>query len=110
MGGGISDAICAHVAGARFEALPGATVDAAKRVLLDATGVMLGASGAALEARPFIDLAAGQGAGPCTIFGTGRTASAPLAALANGALAHALDYEDAFDLAPGHPTPASYRR
>ena len=103
MGGGISDAICAHVAGARFDTLPAATIAAAKRVLLDATGVMLGASGAAPEAGPFIELASGQGAGPCTILGTGRTASAPLAALANGALSHALDYEDAFDLAPGHP-------
>lgn len=103
MGRAISDAICAHVAGARFHALPAATVEAAKRVLLDATGVMLGASGMAPEARPFIELAAGQGSGPGTILGTGRTASAPLAALANGAMAHALDYEDAFDLAPGHP-------
>ncbi len=103
MAGGISNAICAHVSGARFDALPASTIEAAKRVLLDATGVMLGASGAAPEAAPFIELAAGQGAGPCTILGTGRTASAPLAALANGALAHALDYEDAFDLAPGHP-------
>lgn len=103
MAGGISDAICAHVAGARFDGLSAATVKAAKRVLLDATGVMLGASGAAPEAAPFVELAAGQGAGPCAILGTGRTASAPLAALANGALAHALDYEDAFDLAPGHP-------
>lgn len=102
MTGAISEAICAHVAGARFEALPAETVAAAKRVLLDAAGVMLGASSAS-EAEPFIDYAAAQGAGPCTILGTGRTASAPLAALAGGALAHLLDFEDAFDLAPGHP-------
>jgi 2-methylcitrate dehydratase PrpD len=100
--GEISDAVCAHIAAARFEALPPATIEAAKRVLLDASGVMLGASSAS-EAAPFIDFAAGQGSGPCTILGTGRTASAPLAALANGAMAHALDFEDAFDLAPGHP-------
>jgi 2-methylcitrate dehydratase PrpD len=98
----ISEAICAHVAGARFDALPPATVAAAKRVLLDATGVMLGASSAS-EVAPFIAYAAGQGEGTCAILGTGRTASAPLAALANGAMAHALDFEDAFDLAPGHP-------
>jgi 2-methylcitrate dehydratase PrpD len=103
MAGGISDAICAHVAGLRFDALPGATVEAAKRVLLDATGVMLGASGMAPAATPFVELAAGQGPGPCAILGTGRSATAPFAALANGALAHSLDYEDAFDLAPGHP-------
>lgn len=102
MTGAISEAICAHVSGASFDRLPPATVAAAKRVLLDATGVMLGASSAS-EPRPFVDFAAGQGEGPCAILGTGRSASAPLAALANGALAHALDFEDAFDLAPGHP-------
>lgn len=100
---GISDAIAAHVAGMRFEALPPATIAAAKQVLLDATGVMLGASGMAEETVPFVKLAVAQGNGPCTILGTGRTTSAPLAALANGALAHALDFEDAFDRAPGHP-------
>jgi 2-methylcitrate dehydratase PrpD len=32
--------------------------------------------------------------GPCTVLGTSRTASAPLAILANGALAHGLDFDD----------------
>lgn len=103
MAAGVSDAIAAHVAGMRFEALPAATVAAAKQVLLDATGVMLGASGIAAEPEPFIHLAMAQGSGPCAILGTGLTTSAAQAAFANGALAHALDYEDAFDLAPGHP-------
>lgn len=103
MGDGLSDILASHVADMRFAALPDATVDAAKHVLLDASGVMLGASGLAHEAEPFVRLALGQSEGPCTVLGTGRTASAPLAALANGALAHALDFEDAFDRAPGHP-------
>lgn len=100
---GLSDRIAAHVADMRFEALPAATIAAAKHVLLDASGVMLGASGLTAEAAPFVRLAAEQGSGPCAILGTGRTTSAALAALANGALAHALDFEDAFDRAPGHP-------
>lgn len=103
MAGSISNAIAEHVAGLRFAALPAATVAAAKHVLLDASGVMLGASGLAEEAQPFVRLATAQGQGPCAILGTGRTTSAPLAAFANGALAHALDFEDAFDRAPGHP-------
>jgi len=98
----ISDALCSHAAEAQFDTLPARTVAAAKHVLLDATGVMLGAS-TAREAAPFIALAALSGPGPCAILGTGQTTSAPLAALANGAMAHTLDFEDAFDLAPGHP-------
>jgi 2-methylcitrate dehydratase PrpD len=61
----------------------------------------------AREADAFLRVAAGDG--PCSILGTGLR-GAPMAALANGALAHALDYEDAFDRAPAHPTPALFPR
>lgn len=81
---------------------PAASV-AARHVLLDAVGVMLGASGMVEEVRPFVALAQAMGDGPCRILGTGRGVGAGMAALANGAMAHALDYEDAFDPAPGHP-------
>ena len=86
-----------------WAALPASTAEAAKIVLLDAAGVMLGASGLTEEVRPFVRMAAAMGPGPCTVAGTTARASLPMAALANGALAHALDYEDAFDKAPGHP-------
>jgi len=75
----------------------------AKYVLLDAVGVMLGASGMAGEVGAFVVLARAMGDGPCSILGTDFRAAPGMAALANGAMAHALDYEDAFDLAPGHP-------
>lgn len=100
---GLSDTIAAFVAGQRFEHLPASTVAAAKRVLLDASGAIWAASGLAREVEPFIALARSGGAGPCAILGTGDRVSAPMAALANGAMAHAIDYEDAFDRAPGHP-------
>jgi 2-methylcitrate dehydratase PrpD len=83
--------------------LPLATRHAAKRVLLDATGVMLAASGMVPEVNGFVALARSMGAGPSRILGTGYRVAPAMAALANGAMAHALDYEDSFDLAPGHP-------
>jgi 2-methylcitrate dehydratase PrpD len=86
-----------------FSGLSAEACDAAKRVLLDATGVMLAASGMVREVESFVALAQAMGDGPCQILGTTNRASPAMAALANGALAHALDYEDAFDLAPGHP-------
>lgn len=64
---------------------------------------MLAASGMAPEVDGFISLALAIGQGPSRILGTGHMVSPTMAALANGAMAHALDYEDAFDLAPGHP-------
>lgn len=101
--GGLSDQLCAGLAEIDFVDLTAATVTAAKRVLLDATGVMQAASGSAPEVAPFIKLARASGSGPCAILGTGHRVAAPSAALANGAMAHALDYEDAFDRVPGHP-------
>lgn len=99
----ISDAICHHVAETRVESLPASAIMAARKVLLDATGVMFAASGLSADVAPFIATARASGDGPCDILGTGIWASASAAALANGAMAHALDYEDAFDAAPSHP-------
>jgi 2-methylcitrate dehydratase PrpD len=87
----------------KYSGLSAAARHAAKRVLLDATGVMLAASGMGREVDGFVALARDMGEGPCRIAGTGHKVSPVMAALANGAMAHALDYEDAFDLAPGHP-------
>lgn len=99
----VSQALAAHVAAARFEHLTPGAVAAAKRSLLDAVGVMLAASGLGEDCGAFVDLAE---PGPCAVLGHGRTASVLSAALANGALAHALDYEDALDGAPIHPNAA----
>ncbi|ESQ89217.1 2-methylcitrate dehydratase [Asticcacaulis sp. AC460] len=94
----LSDEICAHIAGTTD--IPGPARHATRRFLLDGVGVMLAASGLSAEARAFV--AVGQGEGPCSILGHG-TAAAPFAALANGALGHALDFEDAYDAVPLHP-------
>lgn len=100
---GISDILSHHVATATWESLPEPAREGARQVLLDATGVIYAASGLAPEATPFITLAHSQGVGPCAILGTGHRVQPLAAALANGALAHAVDFEDAFDRAPAHP-------
>jgi 2-methylcitrate dehydratase PrpD len=105
---GLSDAIAEHVASLSYDALSPAARHAARRALLDATGVMLAASGLSPEVEPFIRLARSTGrGGPCTLLGCGDRVQAPQAAFANGAMAHALDFEDAFDRAPVHPNAAS---
>jgi 2-methylcitrate dehydratase PrpD len=101
----ISRAIAAHVAGLRFDALPPATVHATRRALLDALGVMLGASGLGEDAGPYRAHAlAAQG--PARLLGFAERSTPALAALANGALAHALDFGDTFDAGPAHPNAA----
>lgn len=99
----LSEQVAALLAGVNYPSLGEETARAARFVLLDAAGVMLAASGLSPEARAFADMARAMGEGPCAILGTGQSASPVMAALANGAMAHALDFEDAFDLSPGHP-------
>ncbi|HMI93653.1 MAG TPA: MmgE/PrpD family protein [Polyangiales bacterium] len=94
-----------HLAGVRYADLPDGAVRAAKRSLLDAIGVSLGASGLEPACAAFAELAAEQ-TGPCTILGFAQRSSPTMAAFANGALAHALDFEDAYDGAPAHPNAA----
>lgn len=100
----LSTALATHVAHADFTQLSAATVLATKRAILDGMGVMLAASGLSKDVQPFISLAREQSHGGASrILGHGDRVSASLAALANGAMAHALDFEDAFDTAAVHP-------
>ncbi len=99
----ISDILSQHISSMTWDRLPASARNAAKHVLLDATGVMYAASGLAPEAKAFLTVAKNNGVGPCAVLGTDTKVMPLGAALANGALAHAVDYEDAFDRAPGHP-------
>ncbi len=84
--------------------MPAAALAAARRSLLDAIGVSVAASGLAPECRPFVSLARAERAAPvCSILGFDERTSPAASALANGALAHALDFEDAHDPSLCHP-------
>lgn len=101
----ISLTIAQHMARLRFEDLGEQTVRVARRSFLDAMGVMLAASGLAEDASPYL-VSVRHEAGPCRLIGSFRRVSASGAALANGALAHALDFGDTFDAGPAHPNAA----
>jgi 2-methylcitrate dehydratase PrpD len=103
----LSEALARHVSSTTFADVPSAALDAAKRSLLDALGVSAAASTLARECLPFVELARAERAAPaCTILGFGERTSPQAAVLANGALAHALDFEDAHDGALVHPNAA----
>lgn len=100
----LSNALGEFIAGTRYEDLSPAAIEMSKRCLLDAIGVSLGASGLGEGCRAFVDLALAQGGEPlCTLLGERHRAPPETAALVNGALAHALDYEDSHDGALVHP-------
>jgi len=104
---GLSRQIARHVVGTGFDDLPVPVVDVTRRSLLDAIGVTLAASSLGEGASAFAELARGaQSERGATVIGFGFKAAPEMAAFANGAMAHALDYEDTFDAALMHPNAA----
>lgn len=104
----VSAALARFVATTRFEQLPHTTIEATKRCLLDALGVSMGATTLGEGVQPFVELARSQGGTPTsTVLGGAFKTSTVQAALVNGALAHALDFEDAHDAALVHPNAAN---
>ena len=100
--------VARHVAQFPAEALPADVIECAKRSLLDAIGVTLAASRLGDAAGPFVAMAReAGGTGSSPVVGMGFSAPPSLAALANGALAHALDFEDTHDAAIVHPYAAT---
>jgi 2-methylcitrate dehydratase PrpD len=83
-------------------AIPAECYRAAREASFDCAGVML-AGVPEPHGRMIVDFASAEGgSGPCTIVGTPVRTSATMAALANGTLGHALDYDDMGGF--GHPS------
>lgn len=78
-----------------------AALERAHAAVIDTLGVML--AGACEPAARIVSEAV-QADGACRIIGTGFTASATDAALANGTAAHALDFDDVSPTLVGHPS------
>jgi len=84
-----------NVADTRYENLPPAAIDCAKKSILDTVGVILAASGVEPAARSFAACVRDSGGKPeSAVLGFGGRAPAAMAALVNGALAHCLDFDD----------------
>lgn len=106
--GKLTEALIRFTLETAYEDIPKEVIRIQKKSLLDSIGVMSAATTLEPACTPFIDFAvANSGEKTCTITGTGRKASPILAAMANGALIHALDYEDGHDQSKTHPNTAS---
>lgn len=96
-----SQAIAAYVAGALTREYPAEVLTAAKLALIDTMGCAVGAWDDECV-RPVRRVVEGWRApGNAQIFMGGSTTPA-FAALANGAMAHAMDYDDAHQMGAGH--------
>ncbi|HLJ91181.1 MAG TPA: MmgE/PrpD family protein [Candidatus Angelobacter sp.] len=85
-------------------AVPEDALPIAHGAFFDTLGVTL--AGAVEDSARIVQnaVAAEEGSGPCTIFGTKLTSSASGAALANGTAAHALDFDDMCFVSLAHPS------
>ncbi|MGD9803825.1 MAG: MmgE/PrpD family protein [Hyphomicrobiaceae bacterium] len=106
-----SYALARHIALAKATSLPEATIRATNRDILDTFGCMLGGSGApGIDMLRSVVLRAG-GRQDATVLLSGARAPTQAAALLNGAMAHALDFDDTHDKAgsihPGAPVLAA---
>ncbi|MDO8568182.1 MAG: MmgE/PrpD family protein [Dehalococcoidales bacterium] len=92
----------------RYQALPEKLVEVTKMCILDTIGVMLAATTQGEACREVVELAKeGGGREESSIIGFGGKVPAWMAAFANGALTHPLDYDDMHVGGHVHPTAAS---
>ncbi len=91
------------VAGLNAKDIPDAAFERAKHVLLDWLGCSIAGAREPLVGILLEELG-GETQGPCTIIASGQRARLHDAALINGAMAHALDYDDVNRQLHGHPT------
>src|SRR4051812_3600647 len=94
--------LCEQLARWRYEDLPAAVVSTLKFFLLDTLGVIAGAANAPGIRELNQRLAKWESSGSATGLTTKLRYSPPSAALANGAAAHALDFDDQHDPARVH--------
>src|SRR5262245_8149474 len=90
----LAEHLAAFAAELRFEDIPSAVVDSVKLRTLDVLGIALAASTHEVGAPLRTGLESWAARGECTVIGAKFTASVPLAILANGTLAHGLDFDD----------------
>ena len=101
---GTTEQIAKFVVDTSYNSIPGEAVRRAKDAIMDGLGVTLAGS-VEPASRIIAEYVREMGSVPqAGVIGSGFKSSVPHAALANGTMAHALDYDDVLSLMTGHPT------
>jgi 2-methylcitrate dehydratase PrpD len=90
----LAERLAAFAADLKFDDLPPAVVSDVKLRALDILGIALAASGHEVGPPMRAGLESWAGRGECTVVGAKFAASAPVAIMINGTLAHGLDFDD----------------
>jgi 2-methylcitrate dehydratase PrpD len=101
---GLTEQVAKFVATVRFEDFTPKAVFAARHGIIDCVACALAGSKEELT-DILIGFAQENGSGnAASVIGRGMKTSAPMAALVNGAMGHALDYDDITRMLKGHPS------
>jgi 2-methylcitrate dehydratase PrpD len=98
----LAERLAEFTASLDFDRLPAEVVASARLRTLDILGIALAASTGDSAPAVLGALDGWAAAGDCTVIGAKRTAAVPLAILANGTLAHSLDFDDTHALSITH--------
>ena len=91
----LSQEIARHITNTRYENLPKDAIEAAKKSILDTVGVILAGSGMEPAVRSVANIILEGGGRPqSSVLGLNGKVPAPMAAFANGVMAHSLDFDD----------------
>ena len=100
----VTERMAEFIVETKWADFPALVIERAKKAVVDTVGVTL--AGASEPVGHIVaDFAQKMGGAPeATIIGVNARAAAPMAALANGAMGHALDFDDSSYLLNGHPS------
>ena len=107
----LSRALAEFVANTNYDDIPAYVIENQKKSVLDAIGVMLGASTLGDGCREMVGIAeslAAGGKGEATVMAFGKKLPAIWAAVANAAMAHGLDFGDTHDRSTMHYNSSSF--
>ena len=101
---GVTERMAEFIVETKWADFPALAIERAKKAVVDTVGVTLAGVNEPVG-RIVADFARNMGGAPeASIIGLGARAAAPMAALVNGAMGHALDFDDSSYLLSGHPS------
>lgn len=102
--GGATRAVARFIKETAFSSIPEPVRESARRTVADTVAVFLAGSGGDVVPSLREYLKRNPSPGPAPVIGWGTSATPEVAAMVNGTLGHALDYDEVTTLYPAHPS------
>lgn len=101
---GATQAVARFIRGTTFASVPEPVRESARRTIADTVAAFLAGSGGEVAPHLREFLKRNPSPGPAPVIGWGTSVTPEVAAMVNGTLGHALDYDEVTTLYPAHPS------